>query len=192
MSNNTRVPNPIRKLEMVRLSFPALFTAERMDGDDPTKKPKYAATFLLDKKANAKDIAGLQADIEFVKKNSEKLKGKKVLKSPIREGSDKDHLDGYSADNVFIAARSESRPGVVDRLAHPLVEEDGRPYAGCYVNARVECYGYVHPKSGPGITFGLLNVQFVRDGEPFGGKASAPDEGMTALPEDDGQVDQGV
>lgn len=191
MSTN-RIPNPIITLQNVRLSFPSLFKAKLMDGDDAAKKPKFEATFLLDKKTNAKEVTAILAAIEKVKKESEKLKGKKVLKSPLREGSDKDHLDGYSKDNYFISARSESRPGVVDRLLHPLTEEDGRPYAGCYVNARVECYGYVHPKSGPGITFGLINVQFVRDGEPFGGKASAPEEGFAALAEDESAVDQGV
>ena len=184
-------PNPVLHLQG-RLSFPNLFEpAKPMPGD--TGKPKYGLTLLLDKRAQAKEIRELNAAVQSVKLNSDKLKGnKRPIDSPVREGTEKEHLDGYNSSNVFISARNHTRPGVVDRNLSPLTAEDGKPYAGCIVNCTVECYGYVHPKSGPGITFSLRNVQFVRDGEPFGEKRTKAEEDFSALEESDASVDSGI
>jgi len=176
-------------LRNVRLSFPTLWTPKA--GDEPGAKPKYSATFLLDKKGNSREIEALKAAIENVKKTSDKLRGnKRPVKSPLREGSDKSHLDGYNESNMFITARNHRKVGVVDAVRDEtgelriLTEADGRPYAGCIVNARVECYGYNHPKSGPGISFSLLNVQFVKDGEPFGDAPMNATDGFEAIDND--------
>jgi len=186
VSNTTKVQNPIIKLQNVRLSFPSLFEAKA--GDDANSKPKYAATFLLNKVKNAAEIKAIQAAIQQVKNTADVLKGKKNVKNPLRDGAEKEDMDGYSADVYFISARNHIRPGVVDRDLSPLTAADGKPYAGCYVNASVECYGYTHPKSGPGITFSLRNVQFVKDGEPFGAKVTPPENDFSALPDDESGV----
>jgi hypothetical protein len=186
MSQNTKSVNIIVKLQNVRLSFPQLFEAKA--GDEPGSKPKFGATFLLHKVKNVADINRLQAAVATVKTTSDVLKGKKIAKQPIREGSEKDQLDGYSDDVMFISARNHNRPGVVNRDLTPLVAADGKPYAGCYVNATVECYGYTHPKSGPGITWSLRNVQFVKDGEPFGAKTAPAEQDFAALPDEDDSV----
>lgn len=183
MSQNTKSVNIIVKLQNVRLSFPQLF--EPKAGDEPGSKPKFGATFLLHKGRNAADIKLLQAAVATVKTTSDVLKGKKIAKQPIREGAEKDQLDGYTDDVLFISARNHNRPGVVNRDLTPLVAADGKPYAGCYVNATVECYGYTHPKSGPGITWSLRNVQFVKDGEPFGAKVTPAEQDFSALPDDE-------
>jgi hypothetical protein len=180
-----KTQNPTVKLTNVRLSFPVLFTP-KPDTDDngavkPDSKPKYAATFLLDKKRNAADIAALQAAIAEVKK-SPVIKGKPVRYIGLRDGSEKSHVGGYGEGIMFITARNTLKPFVVDRATNQISEE--KVYAGCYVNAVVSCYAYVHPKSGAGITFSLGNVQHVRDGEPFGEKRRDPSEDFTAVEED--------
>jgi hypothetical protein len=76
---------------------------------------------------------------------------------------------------LAISAKSTIRPLVIDRDRSPLAEEDGKPYAGCYVNASVEFFAYEN--SGNGISAQLAGVQFVRDGDAFGGgRAADPDE----------------
>lgn len=176
--------NPIVLIRNVRLSFPALWNPVPETNDDgspkPGGKPKFQAVFILDKKVNAKDIAALKAAVEMVRTTSDKLKGqkKKAPKMPIREGSDKAHLDGYGEDVVFITAKSITRPGVVDQRLNPLAESDNRLLPGYYVNARVEAFPYVHPKSGPGISFGLKNVQLLREGETFGNANGPAEEGF--------------
>ncbi len=183
MNQNTNV---VVKLNNVRLSFPTLFTPvmETDDNGNPKVggKAKYSATFLLDKKANAKDIAALNAAVAKVK-TSDIVKGKKIARNPVREGSEKE-FDGYGDNVVFISARTHKRPGVVNRDLTPITEADDILFAGCYVNASVECYPYVHPKSGAGVTFSLRNVQFVKKGEPFGAAPAYPTEDFSALPEE--------
>lgn len=190
---STQQTRNIVTLNNVRLSFPELFTP-KMETDDngnakPNGKMKYSATFLLHKKTNAKDIAAIEAAVAQAKKDPKLAGDKRVPKVFFRDGSDKPHLEGYTGDVKFFTARKEHKPGqrgpgVVDQNLQELTPESGKPYAGCFVNARVEAYPYVHPKSGPGIAFGLLNVQFLRDGEPFGSNAGPAEEGFAAVPED--------
>jgi hypothetical protein len=47
-------------------------------------------------------------------------------------------------------------------------------YGGAYMRAQIHAYWY-DVKGNKGVTFGLDNVQFVRDGEPFGGRQKAED-----------------
>lgn len=182
--------NDITTIRNVRLSFPSLFVA--VPGDEPGSKPKYSATFILDKRRNAQDIAALKAAIEKVKATSDKLKGnKRPIKSPLRDGSEKEHLAGYSGNVMFLAARTHRKPGVVDQSNVVMEENDPRLFAGCYVNARVECFGYVHPKSGPGVTFALVNIQLVRGGpdDAFGeGPMKDQAEGFTPISDDESPV----
>lgn len=182
---NQKIANPSLKLPAVRLSFPHLFTPQK--GDDADSKAKYGATFILDKKIHAATIKEVQAAIATVTK-SDKLKGRKPTKVCLRDGAEKDHLDGYGDGVMFLSARNQKRCPVVDRNLTPLVEEDGKPYAGCYVNATIEIYPYTHPKSGPGITASLRAVQFLKDGEPFGEKPADVASEFENLEEAEGVV----
>ena len=77
---------------------------------------------------------------------------------------------------MFISARSKSRPTVVDRDKTPLTEQDGRPYGGCFVNAIVELWAQDN-QFGKRINATLAGVQFLKDGDAFGGSRPAdPDE----------------
>lgn len=186
MSTTTaKVQNPTIKLQNVRLSFPCLWTAKLSDDAAPGAKPKFEATFILNKAAHAKEIKLIQAAILTVSK-SPVLKGKKPNKTGLRDGSEREDTDGYGADVMFIAGRTHKRPSVVDRKLVTLTEEDGKPYAGCYVNATIEIYPYYHSKSGPGVTASLRAVQFVKDGDPFGEKPVDAAKEFEDLGDDDG------
>ena len=67
----------------------------------------------------------------------------------------------------FLACHSTVRPTVLDRDKTPLTENDGKPYAGCYVNAVVDIYA--QKGDFPGIRASVSGVQFHSDGEAFGG-----------------------
>lgn len=184
--------NAVVQLKNVRLSYPSLFHVKPLDADAPPgAKPKYEATFILDKTANAADIKAMQAAILLVTKNAKVLKGRKPTKVCLREGDDtaaRAEAEGYGSGVMSVGARNHRRPGVVNRDLSPLTEEDGKPYAGCYVNASVEVYGYSHPKSGPGIAASVRNVQFVKDGVPFGEAPVAADKDFEALEDDNSPV----
>lgn len=163
-------------LKNVRLSFPDLFEPRPFKAGD---KPKYKSTFLIEKdSAQAKAV---EAAIKEVAKAKWGAKADAVLKGirgnpnkfNFQDGDTKDY-DGYSG-MMALSASNQARPLVIDRDKTPLSAQDGKPYAGCYVNATVEFFAY--DNSGNGISASLKGVQFVKDGDAFGGGAPAsPDE----------------
>lgn len=164
------------KLSNVRLSFPALFTPEAFK---PGDEKKFKAVFLIPK--NDPQVAAVEA--AALAALNTKFPGKGVAirrqiegnrnKCCIQDG-DTSEYDGYE-DCIAVSAKSPVRPLVIDRDKSPLVEEDGRPYAGCYVNASIEFFGYNN--SGNGLSAQLRGVQFFRDGDAFaGGRPADPDE----------------
>lgn len=152
------------RVNNVRLSFPALFKPTSFEEG---KEKKFGMTAILDKKVNAKDIEALKTAMRFALKEQWGDNPPKGIKLGLRDGSEKDDVDGYGPDVVFFAARSAKRVPVVDTDKTPLTEEDNVFYAGCYVNALVRVWAQDN-NYGKRINFALQAVQFVRDGEAFG------------------------
>jgi hypothetical protein len=188
MSDKNRPENV--KLENVRLSFPSLFKAKTYQGDDADKdkKPKFSATFLMDAKKNAKDIAAIKTAMNYVLTEKYGNKIPKGFKLCLRNGAEKEDTEGYGEGIFFIKAKTEKRPPVVDRDLTPLTEEDGKPYAGCYVNASIR-FWVQDNTFGKRVNASLRTVQFVKDGESFGEKPIDPEEEFSALPESDSADD---
>ena len=69
---------------------------------------------------------------------------------------------------MFVAAKNKNRPLVIDRDRSILAESDGKPYAGCYVNAKVSFWAQDN-QYGKRINCSLLGVQFVEHGDSFTG-----------------------
>lgn len=176
------------KLNNVRLSFPALFEAEQFDGKGPFN---YAAVFLFEKdSANHK---ALLAAINEVAKEEWKDKAAKVLEAAkddkrlrfIKDG-DVETYDGYSGMLYIRAlrAKDKGRPLVLDQkpkimkdgelVDNILTQDDGKPYAGCYVNATIEVWAQDN-KYGKTVRAQLLAVQYSKDGDAFtaGSKGSS-------------------
>ncbi len=175
------------KLTNVRLSYPALFVAKAMAvaGEAPGEA-KFSAAFLMDKKKHKDLIAQIEKMAERVA--LEKF-GKKVnLKYTVpRDGNDKEDTDGYGDEVMFVPASSKSRPVVVDRDKSPLTADDNKIYGGCYVNAGINLFAWSNPVGGKGVSAGLRWVQFVKDGESFGGGHVDVDKEIDAIEgEDDG------
>jgi len=121
------------KLQNVRLSFPSLFNKAVFNGN----VTKYEGTFLMPK-GSPQHKQTQEAIDAFI---AEKFQGKapKGLKiTCFTDGDEKDY-DGY-AGMMAIKGGSTKRVLLIDKDKTPLVEEDGRLYAGCYVNAVVSLY----------------------------------------------------
>ena len=58
-----------------------------------------------------------------------------------------------------------------------LTAKDGRPYSGCFVNVKLNCWSQDN-SSGKAVRFSILTVQFAGHGDAFGGGAPATAEGM--------------
>jgi hypothetical protein len=100
----------------------------------------------------------------------------------VRDGATKS-TDDEDLSDVLIAAvnRNEQNgmPVYQDRKGNKLTTNTGLFYGGCYVNAIIDVFGLMGKHTGLWATLGGL--QFVRDGESFGGAIRLPDDAFEAL-----------
>ena len=169
-------------LKNVRLAFPQLWTPKAMSGNDGKPgKPKYSATFLFAPDhpsfAELKAVVLAVAKAKWADKADAILKGLKAQdKLCYHDGVTKSQYSGFEG-NFFVSANSDNRPSVFDRTKTPLAEADGKPYAGCYVNASIDVWAQDSAQWGKRINAQLRGVQFVRDGDAFAaGTAASEDE----------------
>jgi hypothetical protein len=91
---------------------------------------------------------------------------------PLRDG-DEVAWDGFE-DTVFVRAASQFQPGVVDAKLRPILKPSD-VFGGLICRAQVNCYAYDN-SGNRGVTFGLNNLQVLKDdGTKFGGR-EAPDK----------------
>jgi hypothetical protein len=174
-------------IQNARLAFPALFEAKTVNGEGD---PAFSAALILDPEANASTIDELDAAIKQVAEDKWGVtKAEAVLKKlettdklALHDGDTKADYDGFPG-NKYVSSRSKTRPTVVDRDRTPLAESDGKPYAGCYVNAQVDIWAQDN-NYGKRINAQLRGVQFVKDGKASaGGGAAAADDFEELEPE---------
>lgn len=175
-----------------RLSFAnGLFTASSMEEG---QQKKYGADFIItpDSKVLLVSADGtkkpttmaaamlLEANLGWKGKGAPVLAALEASKKCYRDGSLKltgtgEARDGYDG-NWYVTAKNATRPGTFDAARRPVTQEDGVLYSGCYVNAIVELYSNTQPTK-KGVFASLLGVQFVGDGDSFGGgRAAGADE----------------
>lgn len=166
------------KLTNVRLSFANIFKPKSFEGSEPA----FSAAFIMDKKQHAKLIEEIKKAID--KLHKEELKGKSLKGTCLGDGADKDDIDGYGPGVMFLSARSKKRPAIVDRDKSPLVEDDGKPYSGCYVNAVVRLWAQDN-QFGKRINASLRAIQFAKDGDAFGEAPVNTDEAFDDLSDEE-------
>lgn len=157
-------------LKNVRLSFPNLWKPKSINGSDP----KFGASFLLSKENDADQITALREACKSIAKEQWPDGIPKGVVFCVKDGTDKDY-DGYGEGVIYVSANSDKRPSVVDRDRTTLVEEDGRPYAGCIVNASIRLWVQSNTY-GKRVNAQLQGIQFVKDGDSFGEKPFNADE----------------
>lgn len=151
-----------------RVSFPNVFEARAAF---PGQKAKFSITMLFPKNSDFKGMKDL-LKAAAIEEWGDKIPAN--LKLPFRDGDvEKAGIEGY-AGMIFIAAASLQRPGVVDAQKQPIIEPS-EFYAGCYARASLNAFTWSNMGK-HGVSFGLMNLQKLRDGEPFSGKVAAEDE----------------
>lgn len=153
-----------------RVSFPNVFEPKSFQ-NGPLK---YSITMLFDKDTDLKELKRAAHNAKIEAWGSNKDKWPKGLRSPFRDGDEKENLDGYSGC-IFVSASSKQRPGVVDKNKEPITAEDESFYAGCYARATLIAFAY-DTAGNKGVSFALQNLQKIADGEQFSGKRSAADD----------------
>lgn len=178
------------KLINVRLAFPQLFEAKTVNGEG---EPAFSASFLF--APNHPAVKEIEKAIEAVGAAKWGQKWPQVKKelttkdrTALHDGDTKAEYAGFPG-NMFVSARNKMRPTVIDQDRSPLVQADGRPYAGCYVNAIVELWAQDN-NFGKRINASLSGVQFYKDGDAFagGGVANASDFDDLSVDDDDSLV----
>lgn len=156
------------KVKNARLSYPSLFQTASFSGESTGK---FECTFILDKEEHAELIEKLQAEVKRLQTElKKKLPADKIC---LKDGDDLD--DEAYAGKMTIKVSTKKRPLVIDRDRTPLIEEDNKPYAGCYVNGIFSLWAQDNG-FGKRVNGQLDGVQFYADGTPFGdGGASADD-----------------
>ncbi len=186
------------KISNTRLSFAdGLWKPKAME-DGQT--PKYGADFIItDESVVYKQVeeGGKKAWVKTTMKEAQlavandawKGKGAEVLedleasKKSYRAGNKRrdkngEVYEGYE-DSWYVTAKSKTKPKVFNRRPknddgsdNLVTEESGVVYSGCYVTVTFDLYAVPEAKR-KGVFAGLTGVQFVKDGESFGGGGSA-------------------
>ena len=160
----------------VRFSYAQLFEAKSIEGGEP----KYSVTLLIPKSDTATmqkiQRAMDEAAESFRKKNGASSLPAKPI-NPIHDGDGEKPNSGepYGPECKgcwVLACSSAQKPVVVDSFKNEITDP-AELYSGCYGRASINFYGYNNRKKGIGC--GLLAVQKLCDGEPFGTVGSADD-----------------
>lgn len=164
-----------------RVSFPHVFKPQTT----PSGEQRYSVVMLFPKDAEAdlKALKQLAYAAAYEKWGEDSIKSKKVKPQwPWRDGEEKaEQYDGYEG-MIFATASSKNKPKVVDRSIEPIIDEL-EFYAGCYAKAAVNAYAWEW-KGKKGVSFGLINLQKVAEGEPFG-FSSKPEDDFETIEGDD-------
>jgi len=159
MSNETKIVTP-----KFTTCFPAIFRPKEFNG-----KEKYQVTMVFKK---GSDLSALK---ELIKETAvESFGSAKGVELPLKDGNKKD-LEKYPIfeNSVFVQAATQFQPGLVDQKRQPILDEADF-YAGCEARAQISAYAWTYQKR-KGISFNLINVQKMSDGEKLGGSKAVED-----------------
>lgn len=183
-----------------RSSFPQLWEAKEFKPGDG--KPRWSQTILIepgspsDKLVREKIIEA--AKLEWPKDWEKKLKAceGQSNKYCYIDGDTKSY-DGYEGMWALSAHRSgrtkkgpNTPPLIIDRDKTPLTEKDRRPYAGCYIRAKVSIY--CQSGENPGVRCSFSVVQYVKKGDAFSTSTPKADDLDDLGVEDEDSMDEMV
>lgn len=173
-------------IRRARLSYPALWTPKPPPPGQPGEA-RYSAMLILEP-ANP-GVAAMVAAAKAVATDKWGDKGEKIL-AGLRadkavcfgKGEERTNRDGdvpeELAGMIWINTGRSLKKGPplvvdLDPRTH-ITEASGRVYGGCYVNAKLEIWPLDMTAVQRRIVATLVSIQFVDDGDAFGG-GKAPD-----------------
>ena|ERR1700674_4834683 len=191
MTETVKPQAEITVIPRMRLAFARIHKAEQSKDrqGNPVGTAKFSCTGLIDpsSKEGQETIVKLKASAlkAIVAKWGEKKDWPKANPATgmgglifcFGNGNDLPKVyDGYK-DMWYIKLADTTRPLLGNRKGEPVIEGDPQcPYAGCYVRARVSPWVYFptpkRPQSANGVNFNLRSLQFLEDGQGFGGGGS--------------------
>lgn len=178
-------------LKNVRFSYVNVFEPREND----RKKLEYSVCILLPKSDKAQikivqdEIAALQK--EFMET---KMKGKTKLppgfKIPLHDGDDEKEGNATFEGMMYLNARTQRKPEVIDRAKKAITPESGDFYSGAWGAVSVNLYTFDTEEGAKGIGVGLNNIMKTKDDTKFaGGSTAIEDFGNIVLDDDDDLFD---
>lgn len=177
-----------------RSAFCALFRAVKPKNAAPDKAPEFSIRACFPPETDLSAFKTAAAEVARAKWG-DKLDDKKFaekLNSPFRTNDELDNpIQGIGDDWVIMtfSAKEKDRPGIVDRRKGPdglpvIITDEEDVYSGAWFRAQVRPYAWEN--SGKrGVSFGLQNVQKLRDDEPLGAGRMPANKAFEAVPDED-------
>ena len=152
-----------------RAAFISVFRATSMkNADGTTNKPKYSIRACFPPTAK---LDALKKEAEAAAKDKWGDKIPKTLRSPFRTNEELENpIVGIGDDWIIMSfsANEDRRPGIVDaKLQDIIANDETEVYSGAWYRAQVRAFAYENAGN-KGVSFGLQNVQKLRDDDPLG------------------------
>lgn len=149
------------------------------NADGSTSKPKF----------NIRAVFPANADLSQMKKEAQEAavakwgdKVPKTMRSPFRLNEELDKPVPGIPDNWIVmtfSAAEDRRPGVVDANLADIIDPT-QVYSGAWFRCQVRAFAYENAGN-KGVSFGLQNVQKLRDDDPLGGANQPAAKAFTAV-----------
>ncbi len=160
-----------------RFSFCNIFEPKEPQGGGD---PKYSVTLLIPK-SDTMTLDKIKAAQREARENFCKRNGANALPQQpnhtLHDGDGmRDSGDPYGPECKgcwVMTVSNKQKPLILDAFKNPITDP-GEVYSGCYGRASINFYGYSFSGK-KGISAGLLAIQKLSDGEPFGTVGSADD-----------------
>ena len=143
-------------------------------------EPKYSVMLLIPK-SDTVTLGKIKAAIAEARERFCERNGANALPAnPVTPLHDGDGVKPNSGEPYgpeckgcyVISVSSKQKPIIVDNFRNEITDP-GEVYSGCYGRASINFYGYNNRRKGIGA--GLLSIQKLHDGDPFGTIGSADD-----------------
>lgn len=163
-----------------RVSYASVFAAKK---NELSGKDEYSLVAIFPKGTDLTPLKKAAHEAGVKKWGADQSKWPSNLRSPFRKCNERWKNEnggqfippGYEdGEAVFLSLKSANKPGVVDARVQDIIEQR-EFYSGCFAKASVNAYAYDN-KGNRGISFGLNNVQKLRDGDPLGGRSRPTDD----------------
>ncbi|HEX3141363.1 MAG TPA: ssDNA-binding protein [Rhizobacter sp.] len=168
-----------------RGAFVQVFKATGMKGQpDAAKKYSVRAAFLP-----GTDLSEMKKQAQLAASEKWGNAIPKTMRSPFRKNEELDTPVAGIPDDAIVmtfSASEDRRPGVVDAKLQDIID-DAECYSGAWYRAQVRAFAY-DTSGNKGVSFGLQNLQKLREGEPLGGRLPAS-KAFTAVESPAGSAD---
>lgn len=166
-----------------RISYPNVFKAQKFKDSE---KETFNLVMLIPKTEGVEkwqQDPKLKPMVDALKASAKEKWNEipKPCKLPFKDGDKSIGSDGEGPDEAYkgvwvVACSSDRQPGIVGTDAQTYLTEEKDFYAGCWAYVSLNGFAWKNQYNKCGCSFGLRNIQKIKDGERLGGIVAAHDD----------------